>query len=479
MNFSDTVGLLLRNWVFILVVTLAAGGITGVISMTRTPQYTATAGEFFGTATGASPGEIAQGNTYIQDQMSSFGQLATSPLVLAPVISDLGLPTTVKDLARVITVSTPRNTVIMQISVVGPDPAQAAAIANAVGKQVAAAVADIGPRLSNGKSLVTVRSIQEAIPPTIQSSPNTRRNVALALVAGFLLGCALVVARNLLDTRVRDADVVNELTTLPVLGAIRHSRAFDGAGLLLARHPDSQPAEDIRRLRADLLQVANGERLCVLITSSVRGEGRTTLAANLAASLAEVGRSVVLLDADLRRPAVATLTGAVDGPGLVDVVTSEATIDDVLQDAPALGFTVITAGRAHPNPAEVLSSEGMEQLLRTLRERYEFTVIDTPAIGSVSDAAALREHVNAALVVAHASTISRKVLTATLQAAAAAGLPTLGIVVNSVKDVGRRGMSNGYFGVPSALAAADSSSSPNPTGRDGDEASPGTQAKRS
>lgn len=195
MSIASTVRLLLRHWLLLLLTTLVVGAGVYALSTTRPAKYTATASEYVTLTTSASPAELAQGGSYVLDQMPSFGQLATSPTVLNPVIDTLGLQTTVKDLSRNVRVSTPRNTAVMSINVTSTDPQRAAAIANAIGTQLTSAVDTLGPKQPNGRALVRVQSIQTALPPTVQSSPDTRRNTALGLLIGLLLGCTFVVGR--------------------------------------------------------------------------------------------------------------------------------------------------------------------------------------------------------------------------------------------------------------------------------------------
>ncbi|WP_375430337.1 polysaccharide biosynthesis tyrosine autokinase [uncultured Friedmanniella sp.] len=433
MTLASPIRLLLRHWLFIGLVTLLAGAGVYAYSTTRQAQYTATASEYFTVSVGQSAAELAQGSNYVQDQMASFGQLATSPSVLNPVIDDLGLQTTVKQLARTVTVSTPRNTVVMQINATDPDPARAAAIANGVGSQLSNAVDSVGPKLPNGKSLVGVQSIQTALPPTVQSSPNTRRDAALGLLIGLLLASGLVLLRNRLDSRVRTPAALAEITEEPLLGTVRQAGNLAKGGLVVASDAQSGSAEDLRNLRSNLEQLALGRSsFAVAVTSSVRLEGRSTIAANLAAALAEAGHQVVLVDADLRRPRVAELTGTKADSGLLGAITTPGDPSGTIQHVERGGFDVLTTGGSHANPTELLSSDALATLVTSLRERYAFVVIDTPAILAVSDVTSLRSEVDGALVVADATTVRRPQLANALTRAGTGGLKVLGVVLNEV-----------------------------------------------
>lgn len=438
MNFADAARLLLRHWIAIAAATIViAAGVT-VFSMTRTPVYTATTAEYFSLGVGSSAGELASGANYVQSQMSSFGELATAPIVLDPVIEELELDLTVKELARTIAVASPRDTSIMQIDVTSADPERAAAIANAVGEQLSGAVETVGPKLPNGKSLVRVQQIQTALPPTIQSSPNTSRNAAAGLIAGFLLSCVGVIVLSMLDGRIRTLANVSDVTVLPSVGVIRQSKKFRASDLVTTSEPNSPETEDIRRLRANVVQIAGGEPLSLAITSALRGEGRTVIAANLAASLAESGRTTLLIDADLHRPRIAALTDLVPSPGLVDVLTGKATAAEATQKISGLGLEVMTSGSGPTSPSALLSSTAMHELMTNLRGSYEFIIIDTPALLAVGDVTALRGLINGVVVLAQAKRVKRRELRQALDVARTAGVPAVGIVLNDVphRDLG-------------------------------------------
>lgn len=435
MTFASTFRLLLRHWLVIGLVTLLAGAAVYAVSQTRAPQYTATASEYFAVSAGNSAAELAQGSNYLQDQMASYGELATSPAVLNPVIDDLGLALSVKQLGRTVRVTTPRNTVVMEIAVTTANPQQAATIANSIGSQLTNAVDSIGAKLPNGKALVTVQSIQTALPPTVQSSPNTRRDTGLGLLIGLLLACGVVLGRARLDSRVATAESAAEITEEPVLATIRRAGNLNKRGLAVVRDPRSRSAEDFRQLRSSVERLADGRSSYVVaVTSSIRNEGRSTVAANLAAALGEAGHRCVLVEADLRQPRLAEITGTTSEPGLLGAVQTPGDLATHLQTVEQGSFDVLTAGGNATNPSEVLSSAGLASLVTELRQKYDFVVVDTPAILAVADAKTLRSALDGAVVVVDATSVRRPQLTSALQAADLGGLPVVGLVLNEVAE---------------------------------------------
>lgn len=434
MTFSAAVRILLRRWLPIALVTLLVGAATYAVSSTRTPTYTATTTEYFTVNVGGTAAELAQSSNYISNQMASFGELAVSPAVLNPVIDQLQLSMTVKELGRALEVTTPRNTVILQISASDSNPARAAAIANAVGSELVNAVDTVGPKLTNGRSLVAVQPIQTALPPTIQSAPNTRRNTALGLLIGLLLASAVVLALHRADRRVRDSHGVAQLTDKPVVGTIRRARELDRHGLAVVAAPASRAAEDVRQLRAAVEQVAGGRSLVVAISSSVRGEGRSTVAANLAAALGESGHPTVLVDADLRQPRLAEITGTAADHGLLAALSDPARTAEAVQGVPSAHVDVLTAGGTHPNPSAVLTSAALGAVVAELRRRYAFVVVDTPAVLAATDVAALRGVADGVVMVARSSKVRGEELESALRDVELAGLETLGVTLNGVRE---------------------------------------------
>lgn len=435
MTLTQLARIVLKQWFVVVIAMLCLGGLGFGLSKAVTPQYEATTNLFFSLRFGSSAGDLAQGSTYTQNQMQSFGLLATSDTVLQPVIDKLGLSTTPHDLSKVVTVETPRNTVVMKVTVTNPNGAQAARIANAIGTEIAAQVESLGPKTANGATLVTVTTIEKATPPRFASMPNTRRNTALGLVAGFVLGALIVLAVHAFDTKVRNSTILSEITQVPFLGAIRRGRESGGHELVVLQDPISQDAEDFRKLRASLQYVGIGRHpLVLMVTSSMPAEGKSTVACNLAAALAEGGRRTLLLDVDLRKPRVAEFTRTESSVGLTDLLIGEAELDEVVQPVGDTRLEVVPAGHIPPNPGELLASEAMLHFLAQVKDRYDYIIIDTPPVLAVADPVGLASLVDGAILVAHAQRVTKSQVSRALEALSAAGTTPLGTVLNAVKS---------------------------------------------
>lgn len=207
----------------------------------------------------------------------------------------------------------------------------------------------------------------------------------------------------------------------------------------MVRETRSNAAELYRQLRSNLEYVAVGsDSLSVVVTSSLQGEGKSTIAANLALALSEGGQKVLLLDADLRRPAIAAYTGLVGDAGLTSVLVGRATFDEVVQTWSA-GPDVLTSGPIPPNPSEILSSEAMADLLGEVKERYSVVVIDSAPLAAVADAAIIAPDTDGALVVVDRTQVHRAQLERTTASLRKSGAKVLGLIINKVApDKGQR-----------------------------------------
>lgn len=429
------------RWRWIAVATLLGLAAAGVWTATAPTTYRATSTVFFSLEFGNSASELVQGSTYTQDQVASFALLANTPAVLQPVVTDLHLPYSATALSGRIAASAPVNTAIINVSATDTDPANSARLANAVVASLSRVVEGVAPLNAQGKPTVRAVTVAAAHVPTAPSSPKVPLDLAAGLVAGLLAGLAAAYARDRMDTRVRDADVVAQLTALPVVASIPARKRDIGHPVLAETHPHGAHAEAFRHLRtnlqflglpADAADGARGVRV-VSVTSALSAEGKSTVAANLASVLAETGAKVLLMDADLRRPRVANLLGLEGSVGLTTVVLGRALVADVVQEWGTSGLHVLAAGSAPPNPSELLGSVQMAKLLRELRARYDYVVVDTPPVLPVADAVILSRQVDGALVVANVTRAHRRHLSEAIRTIEQVDGRILGIVLNQVR----------------------------------------------
>lgn len=281
--------------------------------------------------------------------------------------------------------------------------------------------------------------IEPAAAPVSPISPRPTRAALLGLLVGVLLGLGLVALAENLDRRVRKEEDFEELARRPLLAAIPRT-AYE--------HGDSLPylADAFQTLRNSLM-FFNIDRpiSSVLINSPARGDGKTTVAVQLARSLTRSGRDVILVDADLRRPQAGSRLGVTLEPGLSNVLTSSCTLEEALHDVQIEGVSgplrVLPAGSMPPNPSELLASQRMRDLLVELQEMSDIVVVDTSPVTVISDAIPLLEQASGVVLLGRVNQTAREAFSRLVATVEAARGQTLGVVATGLPESASR-----YYG---------------------------------
>jgi capsular exopolysaccharide synthesis family protein len=348
--------------------------------------------------------------------------------VLNRAISSLDLDTTSDELAKSVTAEAAAGTVILDISVTDTDPAQAATIANTLAKQVVTVAGDLVPDSSNGKPAVRATVLAEATVPQQPSSPVLLNNLLVGALLGLLLGGAVALAREALDTRIRTRQDLRALTKGPVLGII----PFEPQASANRVARTGAWAEAVLRLRLNLESVANrSQARPIVITSAIEQEGKSTTALNLASSAADTGLRVLLIDADLRQPSLAKYLGLSSERGLTSVLTEGTDISTAVQQWGTSKVDVLSGGPAVSGPSELLASKAMAGVLSRLSHMYDLVLIDSPPLLQVPDAIILGRLAQGMVVVV-GDRLRRPQLRAALDALSTVDVNLLGLVLNKV-----------------------------------------------
>lgn len=441
MTVRDYLRILRRNWGIILAATTLGVAGAGAFSALSVPQYQASTQLYVSvrsTGVDGALSDLTQGGTYARQAVLSYVDVVTSASVLGAVIEDLGLDLQIPELRDMVSSSSPTNSVLIDIRVTGPDPDQAAAIANSAGGNFAEVVTTVLERPTDGgASPVQISAIEEATSPPTPVSPNTTRNLALGFVLGLVVGLGLAALRSALDTRIANPKDLAHLTDVPTLGAILDDPRADKHALVVHSNPRSPRSESFRSLRTNLQFVnVDGNPRSFVVTSSAPNEGKTTVSTNLAISLAQTGASVVLVDADLRKPSVAKVMGVDGSIGLSSVLAGLVELEDVLTPWVGGGLHVVPAGRIPPNPSELLGSVEMANLLSRLTDRFDHVIIDTPPVLAVTDAALLSRLAGGTILVAAVGLARRNDVVAALDALDGIARRLSGIVVTRAPSKG-------------------------------------------
>ena len=447
MDLRGYLRLLRRRW-RIVAAAVSFGLVAGITLILLSPTtYQAEARVFVSLRESAGNSSGAyQGNLFSQDRVKSYAEILTLPAVTAPVIAQTRVAMTPEELGRRITATVPAGTVVLRIAVSDPSAVRSRDLTNAVAAQFGRVVTQLETPPGSRTSPVSVSVVKPAVTPASRTSPRPGLDIALGLFFGLVVGVALAVVRDLLDTTVKSAEDLAAATGAPGLGEIVYD-ARTPQDPLATGDPAPQRTEAYRTLRTNLRFVdVDSPPRAVVVTSAEANVGKSTTAANLALALAEAGVRVILLEGDLRRPRIADYLGIEGAVGLTDVLVGRARLDDVLQQWGDTTLSVLPSGPIPPNPSELVGSGQMHRLLVELRSRAELVLVDAPPLLPVTDAAVLAQASDGAVLVARHGHTTREYAAKSVRALEAVNARLLGTVLTLVPA--RRGVgdySTGYY----------------------------------
>ncbi|MFZ5940805.1 MAG: polysaccharide biosynthesis tyrosine autokinase [Bacteroidota bacterium] len=227
------------------------------------------------------------------------------------------------------------------------------------------------------------RSLEPAWFSATPLQPRTSRNYLIALLTGLLIPVAFFFQRTLARNNLLSLAELEELINLPIVGMIGNNPN----PTVVRDEPRSLVAENFRSLRSNLRYLKEGsDRLVLLITSSITEEGKSFVTSNLGYALALQGKKTIVIGADLRKPTLQTYFGRSNGAGLSEYLSDQADITSIINKSDDDSLFYIHSGPVPPNPAELISGKKMSDLIQKLREEFEYVLIDTPPVGTISDA---------------------------------------------------------------------------------------------
>lgn len=378
---------------------------------------------------------------------------------LADVIDYAGVDRTVVEVKGMISAEAVDSTEIFQVVVTSPDPEEA--------EKIADAIAYILPkRISSIIEGTSAKVVDSAVIPSKPSSPSYTKNTMIGFVIGFVLMIAVIVLRELSDITVHTEEDISRSCKHPVLASVPDMQASTKGGHyytskkkayikageagksteLIGGNISFAASEAYKLLRTKLQFSFVDEEKCrvIGISSALSGEGKSLSAVNLAYTMSQLGKRVLLIDCDMRRPSLDEKMSISRTPGLSDFLTGQSGAGNLIQMCGLKGderaFHVIASGRIPPNPMELLSSVRMEKMLALFRENYDYVILDLPPVGEVSDALAAAKLTNGMLIVVRQDYCDRMALSSAIRQFEFVDAKLLGVVFNcTTEDSGRYG----------------------------------------
>lgn len=440
MEIRDYLRALRRHWIAIVLMTVLGLAVAWGWAAMQTPVYQSTASGFVKTRT-AGDGQILtpqSEDSFARTKVPTYLEMAGWRSVGEKAAEALGVNTSAQQLLSRISIDNPASTNIIRISAQGATPESARSLADAWMQALIETIDENDGTGEPGTSPVTILPAESGSLPSSAIFPSYKTALMVGGVLGLGGGIAFAMLRAVSDRRIRVSDDVESRLSVPVVGTIPRVDGLTVERRIVAGTDNEHRTgfavrEALRVLRTNLqfMNVDHPPRM-IVVTSALPGEGKSTVAANLAMTLAAAGSPVALVDGDLRRPTVAKTMGLLSGAGLTDVLAGRAELRDVAQRTPdAPNLIVLTAGTIPPNPSEVLGSERMKSLLRDLADRGT-VIIDAPPLLAVTDAAVLTHQADGALIVSTVGRTTYDLVEKALSALEKVRGRVLGLVLNRV-----------------------------------------------
>ena len=388
-------------WLFALGFGLVGAVLAMAMSFAATPQYQAQASMYVSTKGGAPLSNASLQESEASQQIAlSLSKLMSSEVVTHRVVQGLQLDMSASELAAKIEAGVEPETVLINLTVTDSSATAARVIANAIAFEFTDFVEELQVKATPSTPKPQVTLVQPAVTPTDAVSPNTLQNVGLGALAGLAAGLVVANLRERANRSVRDVHTLEHIVGQPPLGSIPVSRSADTKSVAVITG-DQNVLEGFKEVRTNL-QHALGERSSrvVSVTSSGLKEGKTTTVIGIAIALADAGHRVVVVDADLRHGQLSHQLELADTNGLSQALSEGLELDDVIHPSGLARIDAIWSGHPSPQPSELLSSEKAATLFGLLGERYDFVVVDTPALLAFTDAAVVADYTDGVVLVA-------------------------------------------------------------------------------
>ena len=456
--------LLKRIWIIAIVSVLGA-----VISIIYTfyfitPLYKSSA-MFYVNNNDISVGNISASIT--SSDISASKSLVSSYIVilktrecLVDVIDYAELNCSYQHIKGMISAEAVNNTEIFEVTVTSPDPQEAEKIANAIAYV-------LPKKISNIIEGTSAKVVEYAVVATQRSSPSYTQNTVIGFLIAFVISAGIVVLHEMFDLTIRTDEDITQTCKYPILAEVPDMKApskggyyyangkkkkkygvygnsgqtKDGKVELFGDNISFAAAEAYKLLRTKIQFSFADENDCHVLctTSALAGEGKSLSSVNMACSLAQLDKKVLLVDCDLRRPSIAAKIGVQKSPGLSDYLTRHVHSGDIIQEftiGTSIKFDVVSAGRIPPNPMELLGSARMEKVVNKFKDIYDYIILDLPPVEEVSDALVAAKLADGVLLVVRQDYCNRTAIENAVEQLEFVNAKILGVIFNATYEDG-------------------------------------------
>ncbi len=441
-----------RAWIIFISSMLGALFLCFIAAKVITPKYSAFIMMYVNNSyTSESSTSITSSDiTASQKLAETYSVLLTRYELLSQVIEETGVSYSYETLSGMISIRVVDDTEIIEVTVISTDAEEAALIAQSIAENAPSFIMNI----VSGSS---VKIVENARVTTGKTSPNIAKYTAAGFAIGFVISCAVIILLVVLKNGLTVEEQIRQYMKRPVLAVIPQMK---GDGKSNGTAPENTlcdklnfaSAESYKLLRTNISFCFTDEDECrvIGITSSVRSEGKSTTAINLAYTLAQANYRVCLIDCDMRLSSVAAKLGLKSKPGLSNLLAGQTNGNEVLQKYTAsnTSFYMMAAGDVPPNPSELLGSAKMQSLLEALGETLDYIILDLPPVGVVSDPLTVSGLTNGILFVVREDFYEHRILSNSLRLLDDVNAKLAGVVVTysttQMKEYKHYGYKYGY-----------------------------------
>ena len=391
---------------------------------------------------------ITQNDLTINSKLvSTYSEIVKSKLVLEQVIANLNLDYTYRELYKNVSVESVQNTEILKISVTDEDNEMAKSIADETASVFTKEVSDI-------YQLNNISIIDKAQISAEPSNNTLIRDTALSIFIGLFGTIAVIFIIYYFDDSVKLSDNLEEEIGMPVVAKVFKSDVKNKnkeikEELLLQKYPKSLVSESIKTLRTNLqFSSVDKELKTILVTSSIPGEGKSFISANLAISFTQTGKKVLIVDCDMRKGRQHKIFKVSNSKGLSNLLIDDIeNISKYVSKTSIKDLFVITRGICPPNPSELLNSKKNKELIKSLKEQFDVIIFDGVPCNGLPDSIIMSTLVDKVLIVSSNSVTPKSVLEATKKSLEQVGAPIAGDVLNNIDKKGSTyGRYYSYYG---------------------------------